>query len=79
MMPQSILRQTLHSMLLQHNKEGQILIFPAWPSDWDVSFKLHAPRGTTVEACCANGSITKLQVSPPSRKGDVRILALGPA
>lgn len=33
MMPQSILRQTLHSMLLQHNKQGQILVFPAWPSE----------------------------------------------
>merc|ERR1712185_822923 len=43
MMPQSILRQTLHSMLLQHNRKGEILLFPAWPAGWEVSFKLHAP------------------------------------
>jgi len=39
-----------------------------------VSFKLHAPRATIVEGRCVNGSITKLQVTPPSRKGDVRIM-----
>ena len=74
MMPQNILRQTLHSMLLQHNRKGQILLFPTWPSGWDVSFKLHAPRGTVVVARCVNGSVEGLQVIPASRMADVRVL-----
>ena len=74
MMPQSILRQTLHNMLLQHTEAGQILLFPAWPSDWEVAFKLHAPQDTIVSARCTNGSISNLVVTPASRRGDVRVL-----
>jgi hypothetical protein len=73
MMPQAILRQTLHSMLLQHSRSGEILLFPAWPAGWDVSFKLHAPKGTVVEARCVNGTIS-LSVTPASRRADVRVL-----
>ena len=74
MMPQSILRQTLHSMLLQHNRKGEILLFPAWPAGWEVSFKLHAPGGVTVQARCINGTVDGLRVTPASREGDVRLL-----
>ena len=74
MMPQSIMRQTLHSMLLQHNHKGEILLFPAWPKGWDVSFKLHAPLGTVVSARCVNGSVVGLMVTPASRRADVRVL-----
>ena len=28
--------------------DNQILLFPAWPKDWDCEFKLHAPHNTTV-------------------------------
>ena len=31
----------LQEMLLQTNGE-QILLFPAWPKEWNVHFKLHA-------------------------------------
>jgi len=27
----------------------EIRILPAWPSDWDVDYKLRAPENTTVE------------------------------
>ena len=74
MMPQSILRQTLHSMVLQHNRAGELLLFPAWPVHWDVSFKLHAPMGTVVEARCVNGSVSHLVVTPTARLKDVRLL-----
>lgn len=74
MMPQSILRQTLHSMLLQHTSKGELLLFPAWPAGWDVSFKLHAPRGTVVQGRCANGTVEGLLVTPTSRLADVRVL-----
>ena len=74
MMPQSILRQTLHSMLLQHTPKGELLLFPSWPAGWDVSFKLHAPRGTVVQGRCTNGTVEGLLVTPASRLADVRVL-----
>jgi hypothetical protein len=74
LMPQSILRQSLHAMILQHNHRGELLLFPAWPAGWDVAFKLHAPRGTTVQGRCVNGSVTGLLVTPVSRRRDVRLM-----
>ena len=35
--------QMLQAMLLQYEDE-KILLFPTWPKEWDVEFKLHAPR-----------------------------------
>ena len=62
----------LQEMLLQtHGKE--ILLFPAWPDEWDVDFKLHAPYNTTIEASLRNGELIKLRVYPENRKKDVEI------
>ncbi len=60
----------LQRMLLQYDGES-IHLLPAWPKDWDVDFKLHAPRNTTIECRVRNGAITKLQVTPASRGKDV--------
>ncbi|MCC6444679.1 MAG: hypothetical protein IT210_14630 [Armatimonadetes bacterium] len=60
----------LQTMLLQ--AEGRkILLFPAWPENWDVSFRLHAPYKTTVEGVCRRGKLESLQVTPASRRKDV--------
>ncbi len=64
------LMATVNYMLLQHAGE-KILIFPAWPREWDASFKLHAPNQTTVEATLQGGRITRLNVTPESRAKDV--------
>ena len=64
------LMATINYMLLQHSGE-KILLLPAWPKDWDVSFKLHAPRKTVVEATLKGGKITVLKVTPESRRKDV--------
>lgn len=63
----------LQEMLLQTNGE-QILLFPAWPKEWNVHFKLHAPDKTTVEATLKDGRVTDLKVLPESRKKDVVIM-----
>jgi len=52
----------------------RILLFPAWPKDKDVHFKLHAPYNTTVEAEWKNGKLEKLIVVPEERRGDVEVL-----
>ncbi len=62
----------LQEMLMQTIGE-KIVLFPAWPKDWDVDFKLHAPENTTVECVLKEGKITHLNVTPASRKNDVLI------
>jgi alpha-L-fucosidase 2 len=65
---------TLQTMLLQENR-GKILLFPAWPMDWNVDFKLHAPDKTTVEGTYRDGKVEHLKVSPPERAKDVQQFA----
>lgn len=61
---------TLQLMLMQTNGR-EIRLIPAWPDDWTVDFKLHAPYNTTIEAHVENGKITKLNVTPKNREKDV--------
>ncbi|WP_242696423.1 DUF5703 domain-containing protein [Longitalea luteola] len=63
----------LQEMLLQTNGK-KILLFPAWPNNQDVHFKLHAPYNTTVEASLVNGKLQSLIVTPAERKNDVVVL-----
>ena len=60
----------LQEMLMQTVNE-KIYLFPAWPKDWDVHFKLHAPYQTTVEAVLKNGKLESLIVIPEHRKKDI--------
>ena len=60
----------LQEMLLQADG-NKIILFPAWPKDTDVHFKLHAPGSTTVEAEAKNGRLIMLKVIPESRKADI--------
>jgi len=60
----------LQEMLLQADGR-KIYLFPAWPKDKDVHFKLHAPYNTTVEAAVVNGKLQSLIVIPSARKKDV--------
>ena len=63
----------VQEMLLQSNGD-KIYLFPAWPTDWDVHFKLHAPGNTTVEAELKNGVVNIIDVQPESRKNDIEIM-----
>ena len=63
----------LQEMLMQvHDKK--IFLFPAWPKNVDVHFKLYAPYNTTVEAELKNGKINSLKVFPEERKKDVIVM-----
>jgi hypothetical protein len=60
----------MQEMLLQESN-GKIYLFPAWPKDWNVHFKLHATQNTTIEATLINGKLTVLKVIPQERKKDI--------
>lgn len=60
----------LQEMLVQTAGEN-IHLFPAWPKEWDVHFKLHLTGNTIVEAELVNGKVEKLSVSPSHRLKDV--------
>jgi len=51
----------LQKMLLQETQDGELLLFPAWPKEWNASFRLHATGGRTIEAEIKNGEITRKQ------------------
>jgi Domain of unknown function (DUF5703) len=59
--------------MLMQTSDSSIYLFPAWPKEWDVHFKLHAPDKTIVEAEMKNGKIELLSIIPESRKKDVKI------
>ena len=62
----------LQEMLLQTDG-NTIRLLPAWPKNWDVHYKLHAPQQTTIELEYKAGKIVKLLVWPAARKKDVVI------
>ena len=72
----SFMRTAMHYMLLAplDDADQRVLLFPSWPTDrWDVHVKLMAPRNTTVEAACVNGTLTLLRVTPAARMKDVLV------
>jgi len=62
--------KALQSMLIQYHGE-KILLFPAWPKEWNVTFKVFAPYQTVVEGELFNGRLMALKVSPPERARDI--------
>jgi hypothetical protein len=57
--------------MLMQIRGDQLLLFPAWPKDWDVNFKLHAPRNTIIEGVYRNGKMERLEVTPERRAKNV--------
>ena len=57
-----VLQLALQLMILQ-GEDNQITLLPAWPTEWNVDFKLHAPGKAIVEGSARNGEITQLKVS----------------
>jgi hypothetical protein len=66
----------LQEMLLQTDGK-RILLFPAWPKEIDVHFKLHAPYNTTVEAELKDGKVVMMKVLPAERAKDVEVMIPG--
>ena len=58
-------------LMLMQNVGRKILLLPAWPREWNATFKLHAPFQTTVQGAVQNGRLIDLVVSPSDRLADV--------
>lgn len=65
-----VVQQTIQAMLLQ-GYGNKLSLLPAWPKEWDVDFKLHAPGNTVVECVVRQGRMEKLKVTPEMRRKDV--------
>lgn len=71
-----VIMKAFQSMILQTEGE-KIFLQPAWPKDWNATFKLHAPYNTVIEGRVVNGKVTDLKVSPKSRTKDVIMVTNG--
>ena len=60
----------MQEMLMQE-VDSKIYLFPAWPREWDVRFKLHASDNTIVEAELQGGKVVNVKVTPRSRQQDI--------
>ena len=60
----------MQEMLMQE-ADGKIYLFPAWPREWDVRFRLHASHGITVEAELKDGQVVNVKVTPKDRQVDL--------
>lgn len=54
--------------MLMQEVDDTLYLFPAWPKEWDVRFKLRASRGATVEAELRRGKVINVNVSPARNK-----------
>eukprot|EP00040_Diaphanoeca_grandis_P035429 m.222904 g.222904 ORF g.222904 m.222904 type:complete len:925 (-) comp33386_c2_seq2:269-3043(-) len=71
------MRTGLNYMLMAplDDNEGGVVLFPSFPVNlWNVRFKIHAPRNTTIEASCQGGVLEYLIVTPASRASAVTVL-----
>lgn len=67
-------QMALQTMLLQCEGE-EMYLFPAWPKEWNVNFKLHAPKNTIVEGEYYDGKVTISKVSPETRRKDLTVMS----
>ena len=59
-------------MLVQTDETAahRVLLLPCWPCSWEVDFKIHVPRNTTITGNLTGGTI-RYTVDPPERAADV--------
>lgn len=60
----------MQEMLMQE-VDGKLYLFPAWPREWDVRFRLHASANTVVEAELKSGKVVRVKVTPSERLSDL--------
>lgn len=60
----------MQEMLMQE-VDGKLYLFPAWPREWDVRFRLYASGNTVVEAELKGGKVVRVKVTPSERLSDL--------
>jgi hypothetical protein len=63
----------LQRMVVQEVGE-KIYVLPAWPREWDGSFKLHLRNSTVIQGAVKNGKIEYLNISPENRRKDIVVV-----
>ena len=66
----------LQRMLVQESEDGKLFLFPAWPAQWDVDFKLHVSGQAVVTGRVKDGRVEQWDVTPAARKKDAVPLPL---
>lgn len=63
----------LHAMLVasEPDPKGRLFLLPAWPRNWDVTFRVRAPGGTIVDGTVESGKLVRLVTTPVERRDDV--------
>lgn len=66
----------LQAMLMQagDDVDNTVVLFPAWPCEWDVSFRLHAPMATVIDVDYAGGHLINFTITPASRRTFVKFV-----
>ena len=59
--------------MLRLAEGNKIRLFPAWPENWEVEFKLHVPYNTMMDGVYREGKIQSRVVSPPQRTGGIEL------
>ena len=72
----AVFSNALQYMLLQQRDDDNdsVLLLPAWPCDWDVSFIVAAPQSTRITGQLVNGTL-QYSVDPPARAAAVTAAA----
>jgi hypothetical protein len=60
----------LQEMLLQIVDE-KMMVLPAWPKDWNVDFKLHAPGNAVIEGVYIDGKMKSVNTSPVKKTNNL--------
>jgi len=73
----SNMNTALQWMLVQGDDQtNDVLLFPAWPCKlWNVDFKVRGPLNTVVEGKYVNGKLLDFNVTPASRRNNVKFVA----
>lgn len=64
----------LQEMLLQETPDGELMLFPCWPKEWDAEFRLCATGGRIVNASIKNGDVSYEPVNGVRRGPKISIL-----
>ena len=64
----------LQEMLLQEKPDGDVMLFPCWPKEWNCEFRLCATGNRTIDAKILDGNVAGTITAPAGKKSSVTTL-----